>query len=96
MANKSKINKIELIEAIAEKLGATKSQTEAGFNALIECISKELSKGNSVAITGFGTFKVSHRKARKGVNPQTGKEISIPASKTVSYKAGKTIKEAVS
>jgi nucleoid DNA-binding protein len=96
MAKNTKVNKVALIEEIASKLGIAKSQSEAFVNTLIESITGHLSKGTEVNITGFGAFRISHRKARKGVNPQTGKSMQIPASKTVSYKAGKTIKEAVS
>lgn len=96
MANSTKINKITLIEKIAAQLGVSKTQAEGFLSTFVETVTDYLSKGNEVNITGFGSFRISKRKARKGVNPQTGKPMDIPASTTVSYKAGKTIKEAVS
>jgi DNA-binding protein HU-beta len=96
MAKSTKINKITLIEKIATQMGVSKAQSESFISNFVGTITEYLAKGNEVNITGFGSFRISKRKARKGVNPQTGKPMDIPASTTVSYKAGKTIKEAVS
>ena len=92
----NKVSKVALIEEIAQKMGVSKSQAEVFVNTLVDTITKHLTKGTEVNITGFGAFRISKRKARKGVNPQTGQPMQIPASTTVSYKAGKTLKEAVS
>ena len=89
------MNKGELVSAIAEVGQMTKKDAVAGLDALIEVISETLEKGEDIVLTGFGTFKVKERAARKGRNPQTGEEIDIPASKTVAFKAGKTLKDIV-
>ncbi|MEE9504839.1 MAG: HU family DNA-binding protein, partial [Thermodesulfobacteriota bacterium] len=65
------------------------------LNSVIDGITKALKKGDSVTLVGFGTFSVSKRKARKGRNPQTGKEIKIPARKVAKFKAGSDLKKAV-
>ena len=89
------MNKAELVEALAKKTGATKKSTEASLNAFVEVVSDTLKKGNKVQLVGFGTFEVRKRAARKGRNPQTGKELKIPASKAPAFKAGKALKEVV-
>lgn len=89
------MNKAELIQEIATQAGVKVKEAEALLDAMITATEKSLAKGDKVAITGFGTFAVSHRKARKGRNPQTGKEIKIPASKTPRFTAGKALKDAL-
>lgn len=89
------MNKAELIQEIATKAGVKVKEAEALLDAMIAATETTLAKGDKVAITGFGTFAVSHRKARKGRNPQTGKEIKIPASKTPRFTAGKALKDAL-
>ena len=89
------MNKGDLVSAMAEVTGMTKKDTAAAVDAFIEVVSETLEKGEDVALVGFGTFKVKERAARKGRNPQTGEEIDIPASKTVAFKAGKTLKDIV-
>ncbi len=89
------MNKAELIQEIASKAGVKVKEAEALLDAMIAATEGALAKGDKVAITGFGTFAVSHRKARKGRNPQTGKEIKIPASKTPRFTAGKALKDAL-
>ncbi len=89
------MKKPELISAIAEKTGAKKKEAEAFLNAFVETVEEALSKGEKVALIGFGTFGVRERAARKGVNPKTGKPISIPATKVPFFKAGKTLREKV-
>ncbi len=89
------MNKAELIQEIATQAGVKVKEAEALLDAMIAATEKSLAKGDKVAITGFGTFAVSHRKARKGRNPQTGKEIKIPASKTPRFTAGKALKDAL-
>ena len=89
------MNKNELVEAIAEKMGTTKKEAEAAVSAFTETVKEALVDGKKVQIIGFGTFEVRERAARKGRNPQTGKEIEIPASKVPAFKPGKGLKDAV-
>ncbi len=90
------MTKAELIAKIQEKAGLeSKAAAGKALDALIESITEALSAGESIALVGFGTFKVSERAARTGRNPQTGAEIQIPASKVVKFTVGKTLKEAV-
>ncbi|MDW7712531.1 MAG: HU family DNA-binding protein [Deferrisomatales bacterium] len=89
------MNRAELIQEIATKAGVKVKEAEGLLEAMIAATETALTKGDKVAITGFGTFAVSHRKARKGRNPQTGKEIKIPASKTPRFTAGKALKDAL-
>ncbi|MFU8857208.1 MAG: HU family DNA-binding protein [Deferrisomatales bacterium] len=89
------MNRAELIQEIATKAGVKVKEAEGLLEAMIAATETALAKGDKVAITGFGTFAVSHRKARKGRNPQTGKEIKIPASKTPRFTAGKALKDAL-
>ena len=89
------MNKTEFINAIAKEAKATKAAANDALNAMITVITKSLKKGEAIQITGFGTFEVTKRAARKGRNPATGKEIKIPASKTPKFKAGAVLKKAV-
>jgi DNA-binding protein HU-beta len=82
------MNKAELIDAIAKKAGLTKADAKKALDAFIQATTASLKKGGRVALVGFGSFSVSARKARTGRNPQTGKEIKIPAKKVVKFKAG--------
>jgi len=84
-----------LIEAVAAKLGGTKKQGQDAVETLLETIVSTLSKGEDVAITGFGTFSVTKRAARQGINPKTMEKIQIAARKAPKFKAGKGLKEAV-
>jgi DNA-binding protein HU-beta len=88
-------NKQTLVESVVEKTGITKKDAVTAVDALLEAIEKSLSAGEKVQIIGFGTFEVRERAARKGRNPQTGEEITIAASKTPGFKAGKQLKESV-
>lgn len=90
------MSKQELINSIAEAAGITKRAAGDALDSLINIVTKNLKKGGTVTITGFGTFKVSKRAARQGVNPRNPTQrISIPAMKVPSFKAGKTLKDAV-
>ncbi len=91
----AKITKEDLSEVLAKKTGLSKNKAGDYLNTLLDEIKKSLSQGKKVTLTGFGTFRVSQRKARKGRNPQTGEEIQIPAMKVARFKAGKGLKEAV-
>ena len=91
-----KMNKSELIDALASHGEMTKVAAAKYLEALIETITTELTDGNEVAIPGFGTFATSNRAARSGRNPQTGAVIKIAAARVVKFKVGKKLKEAVS
>lgn len=82
------MNKAELIEAIAGDAGLSKADSKKALDAFITATTKSLKKGDRVALVGFGSWSVSKRSARTGRNPQTGKEIKIPAKKVVKFKAG--------
>ncbi len=92
MAN---VNKEDLIEAIASKADLSKKDVAAALEALVDKITETISKGDKVTLTGFGTFKVSKRAAREGINPQTKEKIQIPAMTVPKFTAGKSLKEAV-
>lgn len=90
------MTKAELLELMASDAGISKAAANDALNAFINGIITALKTDDEkVTLTGFGTFSVSHRKARKGRNPQTGEEIEIDASTTVKFKPGKRLKEAV-
>ena len=90
------MNKIELIENLANESGLQKKQAEDALQALTGLITKNLQAGKEVTITGFGTFSARHRSARKGVNPQNPKEtMDIPAVTVPKFKAGKSLKDAL-
>lgn len=82
------MNKAELIDAIATGSGLTKADSRRALDAFVEATEGTLKKGERVALVGFGSFGVTRREARKGRNPQTGKEINIPAKNVVKFKAG--------
>lgn len=89
------MNKAELVEAMAKVTGATKTDTEKAVDAFLDVVSKNIKKKDGVKLVGFGTFSVSHRKARVGRNPQTGEEIKIPARKVPVFRPGKELKSNV-
>jgi DNA-binding protein HU-beta len=89
------VNKNELISAVADKAGLTKSQASDSVDATIDLITATLKRGDEVRLLGFGTFAVVKRKATTARNPQTGATINVPASKAPKFKAGKALKEAV-
>jgi len=82
------MNKAELIEAMASNAKLSKADAKKALDGFIEATTKALKKGDRVALVGFGSFSVSKRAARKGRNPQTGKEITIKAKNVVRFKAG--------
>ncbi len=88
-------SKGDLVASMAAQTGATKKMAADMLDAMLDAVTGELMKGGSVTLTGFGTFKVSHRAARNGVNPATGAKIKIAARKAPVFKAGKKLKEAV-
>ena len=89
------MNKAQLIEAIASDAKVTKAEAKRALEATVNATAKALSKGDRVALVGFGSFSVSKRGARKGRNPQTGKEIKIAAKKVVKFKAGAALSKKV-
>jgi DNA-binding protein HU-beta len=89
------MNKAELIDAIAGTAGITKADAKKALDAFISTTTGALKKGDRVALVGFGSFSVADRSARTGRNPQTGKEITIPAKKVVKFKAGSELSDVV-
>ena len=89
------MNKSDLIEAVAKDAGVSKVAAGNVLNAVIGAITKAVSKGDPVALIGFGTFKASKRAARTGRNPQTGKELKIAATTVPRFTAGSAFKAAV-
>jgi len=89
------MNKTELIAAVAEKSAISKKDAERIVSNTFDTITETLVKGEKVALVGFGAFEVRNRPAHKGHNPMTGAEITIAASKSPAFKAGKALKEAL-
>ena len=89
------MNKAQLIEAVAKATEMTKVDAEMALNTTLETIKKCVKKGEDVTLIGFGTFTKSKRKARIGRNPQTGKEIKIPAMNVPRFRAGKEFKDSL-
>jgi DNA-binding protein HU-beta len=90
-----RVNKSELIDAIAASADIPKAVAGRALDAVIESVTGALKAGDSVVLVGFGTFAVKDRAARTGRNPQTGNPISIAAAKIPGFKAGKALKDAV-
>ena len=88
------MNKSDLINEVATVV-STKKEAQSVVECVISSITKAMKKGEDVVLTGFGTFKVIKRKARKGRNPNTGEEIKIKATKAPKFTAGKALREAV-
>lgn len=89
------MNKAELIDTVANKAGLSKTDAANAVDAVFSSITGTLANGNSVTLVGFGTFAVTDRAARTGRNPRTGEAITIPASKSSKFKAGKALKDAL-
>ncbi len=89
------MNKGELTEAVAARAGLSRAEATKAVDAVLDSITRTLSKGGSVSLVGFGTFSVNARAARAGRNPRTGETIHIPASNVPRFKAGKGLKDAV-
>ncbi|MGN0373574.1 MAG: HU family DNA-binding protein [Enterocloster sp.] len=92
---KKLMNKTELIAAVAEKAELSKKDAEKAVKAFTDVVSEELVKGGKVQLVGFGTFEVAERAAREGRNPKTGNTMTIAASRTPKFKAGKALKDEV-
>jgi len=89
------MTKAELVGQIAKGSGLTKTEAEKALNAFVDVAKKALKKEGKLALSGFGSFVVSKRKAREGRNPQTGEKIKIKAGKVVRFRAGKALKESL-
>ena len=89
------MNRAELISAMSEKSELTKVDTEKALKAFIDTVTEELKNGGKVQLVGFGTFEVTERAERNGRNPKTGEAITIPASKSPKFKAGRSLKDIV-
>ena len=89
------ISKKQLVDQIAAKTDATKTDINTILDAYIDVVESNVAEGNKVQLVGFGAFELRHRAARKGRNPQTGKEIEIAASNVPAFKPGKSFKDEV-
>ena len=89
------MNKTEFIAAIAEEAGLSKTDAAKAVKAFTDVVVEEMKKGEKIQLVGFGTFEVAERAARTGRNPQTGAEMTIPASKAPKFKAGKALKDSI-
>lgn len=89
------MNKAELVEEVANHTELTKKTSTEAVDAIISAITDSLARGQKVTLVGFGTFEVTRRKARTGVNPQTRESLDIPAKNVVRFKAGKGLTERV-
>lgn len=89
------MTKADLIASIGKEAKISKASAEKAVNAFTNTVMKALKKGDKLALTGFGTFSVAKRRSRTGRNPQTGKEIKIPATRVAKFKAGNLLKSAV-
>lgn len=89
------MTKVDLIAAVAAKAGMSKKDAEKAVNSTLSVITETLQQGQEVSLVGFGTFRVSERAERQGINPQTKEPMTIAASKLPTFKAGKALKEAV-
>lgn len=89
------MKKSEFIEYVTDKTGESAKQTDKFFNAFWKGIEEQLKKGNEVCLTGVGTFRVKKRPARKGINPQTKKQITIPAKKVIVFKPSQSFADRI-
>ena len=89
------MNKDAIVDAVATKVGQSKKGVEEVLEAVLEAVTRELQKGGKVNFSGFGSFQVSTRKGRIGINPRTKEKITIAPTKVPRFKAGKSLKEAV-
>lgn len=89
------MNKTELVSAIAEKSGLTKAEAKVALESTLAAITDALKAGEKVALVGFGTFAVTEKSARTGINPRTKESIEIPARKAVKFKQGAELAEKV-
>jgi len=86
------VNKTSLIQEIADRTDASKSEAQKFFDAFTDVVQDSLKKGEDIQITGFGKFYLQKRDAREGINPQTKQKINIPASRVPKFTAGNALK----
>ena len=89
------MTQVERVRAGADKTGLSKKDSEKAVAAVFASITESLQRGEKLSLVGFGTFEVKERAARPGVNPRTKEPITIPASKSPVFKAGKPLKDAI-
>lgn len=89
------MNKTDFISAVAEKSGLSKIDSKKAVEAFFETVSDELKEGGKIALLGFGSFSITEKAARKGMNPKTKQPIDIPARKSVKFKAGAELNELI-
>jgi len=89
------MNKNELVEAVSDRTGLARSDAAQAVEAVLAAVTEALRAGDTVALSGFGTFVAKARAARTGRNPRTGEAIAIPASRAPAFKAGKALKDAL-
>jgi len=89
------MTKADLISKMADEAGITKAAAEKALNSFVSAVADSLAKGDKVTLVGFGTFSVAERAQREGRNPRTGETITIAASKTIKFKAGSKLKDAL-
>ena len=89
------MNKAQLVEEVVNQTGLTKKVSREAIDAITSVITDALARGEKVTLVGFGTFKVMERKARRGVNPQTGQTIQISAKKVPKFRPGKELREVI-
>ncbi|MDO4696812.1 MAG: HU family DNA-binding protein [Neisseria sp.] len=89
------MNKSELIDAIAQEAEISKAAAGKALDGFVDAVTKALKAGDTVTLVGFGTFYVGERAERKGRNPKTGEELTIPAAKSPKFRAGKSLKDAL-
>ena len=89
------MTKADLISKMADEAGITKAAAEKALNSFVAAVAESLAKGDKVTLVGFGTFSVAERAQREGRNPRTGETITIAASKTIKFKAGSKLKDAL-
>lgn len=89
------VTKQDFVDSVAERTGMSKRDAGAAVDAMLDCITDALRKGDSITFTGFGKFSTSHRAARMGVNPRTGEKVQIGATTVPKFSAGSALKAAV-
>ena len=89
------MNKTDLVDRIADAADLSKASAGRALDAVLDAVTDALKEGDQVSLIGFGTFLVKDRSERQGRNPQTGEMITIKASKTPNFRAGKALKDAV-
>ena len=87
------MNKSELVYEVTNRLDVTRKEAEDVIDCFLDLIAENLTNGDKVVLSGFGTFEIRNRVSRSGVNPRTGERIDIPCQKTPAFKVGKILKD---